>query len=96
METVVGVIGVLIMIIIGMLFGRIMELAGLIFEAIIKLIRKLFWKLYLDLYSLQTISDWLFLYFIGIFIGIYSWKHSENKYEELVGNSNNKGWINKL
>jgi len=39
METVVGV---LIMIIIGMLFGRIMELAGLIFEAIIKLARKLF------------------------------------------------------
>ena len=42
METIVGVIGVLIMIIIGMLLGRIMELAGLIFETIIKLIRKLF------------------------------------------------------
>ena len=42
METVAGVIGVLIMIIIGMLFGRIMEIAGLIIEAIIKLIKKLF------------------------------------------------------
>jgi len=40
------------------------------------------------------ISDYIglaFIYFLGIFIGIYSWKHSENKYEELMGNFNNKG-----
>ncbi|WP_258049844.1 hypothetical protein [Clostridium weizhouense] len=42
MEFISGIIAVLIIIIIGMLFGRIMELAGLIFKAIIKLIRKLF------------------------------------------------------
>ena len=42
METVAGVMGVLIMIIIGMLFGRIAELVGLILEASIKLIEKLF------------------------------------------------------
>jgi len=37
-----SIIGVLIMIIIGMLFGRINVLIGLIFEGIVKLIRKLF------------------------------------------------------
>lgn len=42
MEILQGVIGVLILIIIGMLFGRIMQIAGLILEAIIILIRKLF------------------------------------------------------
>ena len=42
MEILQGVIGVLILIIIGMLFGRIMRIAGLIVEAIIKLFRKLF------------------------------------------------------
>ncbi|BCZ48891.1 hypothetical protein psyc5s11_49580 [Clostridium gelidum] len=37
-----GIIGVLIIIIIGMLFGRINVLIGLILEGIVKLIRKLF------------------------------------------------------
>jgi len=37
-----GVIGVLIIIIIGMLFGRINVLIGLTFEGIFKLIIKLF------------------------------------------------------
>jgi hypothetical protein len=42
MEIVIDVVGVLIMIIIGMLFGRIMVLAGLILEGIVKLMRRLF------------------------------------------------------
>ena len=42
MEIVAGIIGVLIMIIIGMLFGRINVLIGLISEGIVKFIRKLF------------------------------------------------------
>lgn len=42
MEVVSGVIGVLFMIIIGMLFGRVMQIAGLILEAMVKLFRKLF------------------------------------------------------
>lgn len=42
MEILQGVIGVLVLIIIGMLFGRIMQIAGLIIEAIVKLFRKLF------------------------------------------------------
>lgn len=42
MEIVAGIIGVLIMIIMGMLFGRINALIGLIFEGIVKIIRKLF------------------------------------------------------
>lgn len=42
MEIVAGAIGVLMMIIIGMLFGRVMGHIGLIFEGIVKLIRKLF------------------------------------------------------
>lgn len=41
MEIIAGIIGVLIMIIIGMIFRRIMVQAGLIFEGIVKLIRKL-------------------------------------------------------
>lgn len=42
MEVVIDIIGVLIMIIIGMLLGRIAVFGGLIFEGIVKLIRKLF------------------------------------------------------
>lgn len=42
MEILQGVIGVLILIIIGMLFGRIMNILGLIVEAIIKIFKKLF------------------------------------------------------
>lgn len=42
METIKGIVAVLIMIITSMLFGRIMGLVGLIFRAIIKFIRKLF------------------------------------------------------
>ncbi|AGF55950.1 MULTISPECIES: hypothetical protein [Clostridium] len=42
MGLVLGVIGVLIMIIIGMLFGRMMQLVGLIIEASVKLFKKLF------------------------------------------------------
>ncbi len=42
MGLILGAIGVLIMIIIGMLFGRMMQIAGLILEAIVKLFRKLF------------------------------------------------------
>lgn len=42
MDIVAGVIGVLIFIIIGMLFGRVMQIAGLIIEGIVKLFRKLF------------------------------------------------------
>jgi hypothetical protein len=42
MEIVAGAIGVIIIIIIGMLFGRIMGHIGLIFEGIVKLIKKLF------------------------------------------------------
>jgi hypothetical protein len=42
MELIIGVIGVLIMIIIGMLFGRMMQLVGLIVEASVKLFKKLF------------------------------------------------------
>lgn len=42
MELISGVIGVLIMIIIGMLFRRIMQIAGLILEGIVKFFRKLF------------------------------------------------------
>lgn len=42
MELITGVVGVLIMIIIGMLFGRMMQLVGLIVEASVKLFKKLF------------------------------------------------------
>ncbi|WP_186005618.1 hypothetical protein [Clostridium sp. DL-VIII] len=42
MDVLRGVIVVLIFIIIGMLFGRIMVIAGLIIEAIVKFFRKLF------------------------------------------------------
>ncbi|BCZ44639.1 hypothetical protein psyc5s11_07060 [Clostridium gelidum] len=42
METIAGVIGVIIIIIIGMLFGRIMEIVGLVTEVIAKFFRKLF------------------------------------------------------
>lgn len=42
MEIVQGVIGVLILIIMGMLFGRMMQIVGLIIEAIVKFFRKLF------------------------------------------------------
>lgn len=42
MGLILGVIGVLIMIIIGMLFGRMMQLVGLIIEASVKLFKKLF------------------------------------------------------
>jgi hypothetical protein len=42
MGLILGVIGVLIMIIIGMLFGRMLQLVGLIIEASVKLFKKLF------------------------------------------------------
>lgn len=42
MEIVSGAIGILMLIIIGMLFGRVMGQIGLIFERIVKFIRKLF------------------------------------------------------
>ena len=42
MEIVACVLVFLIMIIIGMLFGRINVLVGLIFEGFVKLVRKLF------------------------------------------------------
>lgn len=45
MEILQGVIGVLILIIIGMFFARIMQVIGLIVEVIIKSFRKLFRKL---------------------------------------------------
>jgi len=41
METIAGV-GVLIMIFIGMLFGRIMQVVGLIIEILAKLFKKIF------------------------------------------------------
>lgn len=42
MEIIVGGIGVIIIIIIGMFFGRIMEIIGLVIEVIVKF----FWKLF--------------------------------------------------
>lgn len=42
MGLILGVIGVLIMIIIGMLFGRMVQLVGLIIEASVKFFKKLF------------------------------------------------------
>lgn len=42
MEVLSGVVWILIFIIIGMLFGRIMIIAGLIIEAIVKFFQKLF------------------------------------------------------
>jgi len=42
MEAILGAVGVLIIIFIGMLFGRIMQLAGLILEILAKLFKKIF------------------------------------------------------
>jgi len=42
METIFGIIGVLIFIIIGMIFGRILELTSLIYTGIRELFHKLF------------------------------------------------------
>lgn len=42
METIAGVIGVIIIIIIEMIFGRIMDIVGLVIEVIVKFFRKLF------------------------------------------------------
>jgi len=42
METVMGVVGVLIIIIIGMIFGRAVQFVGLILTAVIKFLKKLF------------------------------------------------------
>lgn len=42
METIAGVIGVIIIIIIGMLFGRIDRIMCLIIEGIVKVFKKLF------------------------------------------------------
>ena len=46
METVMGVVGVLIIIIIGMIFGRAVQFVGLILTAVIKFLKKLFWTLW--------------------------------------------------